>query len=118
MDKKVQKIIFAGLGFLPIVLLLISYNKSPECFIALGICNLAAIIANGLGNIGEFLERKERRILFLTGIYFSLFAVIFLGISVLFALQEHIDKLLIYGFVSVTLILLIGNIHGILKYRK
>lgn len=118
MEKRTGKIIFICLGCLPILFLQMIYNKSLESFIALGICNLLAIIAAGLGNLGETLQRNERRTVFLFGGYYSLFAMCFLIMFVSVALKEHIDKLFIFIFILCTFIILFTNAKGILKYRK
>lgn len=118
MGERIQKIIFTGVGFLPILFLLMIYNKALESFIALGICNLLAIIAVCIGNAGDILQNDERKTVFLFGSYYSLFAICFLIMFVRMALQEHIDKIVIFVFVISTFVLSVTNIKGVQKYSK
>ena len=116
--SKVEKIMLVCLGILPILFLLMSYNKSTESVIILSVCNLLAIIFAVLGNLSDTLQRNERRTIFLLGTYYSLFSIVFLVIAVSFLLQEHVDKLLITVFMIFTFLCLFANARGVLKYNK
>lgn len=118
MGGRIRKIIFMGVGFLPILFLLMICNKSLESFIALGICNLLAIIAICIGSAGSVFQKNERKTIFLFGSYYSLFAMCFSIIFVRMALQEHIDKIVICVFVFSTFVFLSANIKGVMKYSR
>ena len=108
---------FLGL-LLPPVLFLLWMNQSIECVIALGICNLVALIFMALGILGEALEKKERRTLFLSGCYYSLFSLVFLYGMVEFMLQESIEHSLIVVFVLIVVGCFCGNVKGSVKYKS
>ena len=118
MKKTTGKIMAVCLGCLPILFLLMTYNQWLESFTALGVCNLLAVIAAGIGSTGDILQKNERKTMFLFGSYYSLSAICFLTMFIIMALQEHIHNLIIFVFMLATFIVAALNVKGVLKYCK
>lgn len=118
MGKSKKNFLHICLTLLPILFLFWAYNKSPECITAMSICNFIAFMFMAIGYLGETMTSQERWYLFLFGCYYSLFAIVFFGISVYFIIKEHVNLIFAITFAIFVFTGLIANVNGLNKYRS
>lgn len=118
MGKSKKNFLYICLILLPILFLFWAYNRSPECITAMSICNFIAFMFMAIGYLGETMTSQERWYLFLFGCYYSLFAIVFFGISVYFIIKEHVNLIFAITFAIFVFTGLIANVNGLNKYRS